>query len=144
MDSSAAPAEARAPRRRHRRRRRSVPSTPMVSPPRPAPSHPPTHLTPAAGTFGGRVILNRPIYGTVAAGSKHEGALKSCHLFLFTRHDTALVQPGGGCRLYGGGCRLYEGADLRVGHDRGAVRVRDFRRATMRSVEDFYENEKKG
>ena len=47
-----------------------------------------------------------------------------------------------GCRLYGGGCRLYEGAALRVGHDRGAVRVRDFRRATMGSVEEFYENEK--
>jgi len=48
-----------------------------------------------------------------------------------------------GCRLYGGGCRLYEGAALRVGHDRGAVRVRDFRRATMRSVEEFYQNEEK-
>ena len=51
------------------------------------------------------------------------------------------IEAAGGCRLYGGGCRLYEGAALRVGHDRGAVRVRDFRRATMRSVEEFYENE---
>jgi hypothetical protein len=102
-DSPAAPAEARAPRRRHRRRRRSVPSTPMVSPPPPPPlTHPPTSLR-RRERFGGRVILNRPIYGTAAAGSKHEGALKSCHLFWFPRHDTTLVQPGGGAADLTGG-----------------------------------------
>ena len=50
---------------------------------------------------------------------------------------------GGAADFTGGGCRLYEGAALRGGHGRGAVRVRDFRRATTGSVEEIYEIEQK-
>ena len=70
------------------------------------------------------------------------GGVDKLPFILFSRHDTTLGQQGGGLPTLRGGCRLYEGAALRVGHDRGAVKVRDFRRATMRSVEEFYENEK--
>ena len=48
-------------------------------------------------------------------------------------------RPGGGCRLYGGGAAYSARERLGgVGHGRGAVRVRDFRRATTGSVEEIY------
>ena len=73
------------------------------------------------GASADRAAWGRARLVAVAAGSIHEEALISCHLFYFSRHDTTLGQQGRGLPTLRGGCRLYEGAALRVGHGRGGT-----------------------
>ena len=88
------------------------------------------------GASADRAAWGRARLVAVAAGSIHEEALISCHLFYFSRHDTTLGQQGGGCRLYGGAADSTRGR-LCAWAMAAAVRVRDFRRATTGSVEEF-------
>ena len=82
------------------------------------------------GASADRAAWGRARLVAVAAGSIHEEALISCHLFYFSRHDTTLGQQGGGAADSTRG-RLCAWAMA------AAVRVRDFRRATTGSVEEF-------
>ena len=79
-NSSAAPTEARAPAAAAAVAAAQCSVHPWSHPPPPPPlTHPPTSLR--REQMAGGIISNRPIYGTVAAGSIHEEALTSCHLF---------------------------------------------------------------
>ena len=107
--SSAAPAEARAPRRRHRRRRRSVPSTPMVSPPRPrplSPTHPPR-------SDGGNVWregnFESPYLRDCRCGFETRGGVEELPFILVseTRHGAGAT--GGGLPTLRGGLPTLRG-----------------------------------
>ena len=109
------------------------PVHPWSHPPRPHPpplTHPPTSLRPRRERLAGGIILNRTIYGTVAAGSIHEEALKSCRLFWFPRHDAGAT--GGGAADFTGGLPTLRGGGSargpwprRYGFETSVARRRD-------------------
>ena len=84
------------------------------------------------GASADRAAWGRARLVAVAAGSIHEEALISCHLFYFSRHDTTLVQQGGGAADFTGGLPTLRGGGSasgpwprRYGFETSVARRRD-------------------
>ena len=84
------------------------------------------------GASADRAAWGRARLVAVAAGSIHEEALISCHSFYFSRHDTTLVQQGGGAADFTGGLPTLRGGGSasgpwprRYGFETSVARRRD-------------------
>ena len=84
------------------------------------------------GASADRAAWSRARLVAVAAGSIHEEALISCHSFYFSRHDTTLVQQGGGAADFTGGLPTLRGGGSasgpwprRYGFETSVARRRD-------------------
>ena len=95
------------------------------------------------GASADRAAWGRARLVAVAAGSIHEEALISCHSFYFSRHDTTLVQQGGGAADFTGGLPTLRGGGSasgpwprRYGFETSVARRRDPLRKFTRNHRD--------